>query len=113
MNIQVKDLTKEAPVSPRLRIGGYAVLARLADKARAEFLGGKVGVYLTNGPLDRKLLDWKGVSYEQAKKIIINGGDDDAVAAYLNAHGFPKTVQEIAAWSDMSCNREIPSTNLL
>ena len=100
MNIRAKDLTKEAPASPKLRVGGYAVLARLADKARAEFLGGKIGVYRTNGPLDRRLLDWKGVSYDEIKRVIVNGGNNEAVAAYLSAHGILKTPEEITAWSD-------------
>ena len=100
MNFQVKDLTKEAPASPRLRVGGYVILARLADKARAEFLGGKIGVYLTNGPLDRRLLAWKGVSYDEVKQVIVDGGDDEAVATYLSAHGTLKAPEEITAWSD-------------
>ena len=81
-------------------MGGYVVLARLADKARAEFLGGKMGGYRTNGPLDRRLLDWKGVSYDEVKRVIVSGGKKEAVAAYLSAHGIPKTPEEITAWSD-------------
>ena len=101
MSTQVIDLTKEAPASPRLRVGGYVILARLADKIRAEFLGGNVGDYRTNGPLDRRLLDWKGISYDALRKVIVDGGDDEAAAAYLSAHGTPKTSEEIQAWSDM------------
>lgn len=52
MNTPSKDLTKEVPASPAGRVGGYVILARLADKARAEFLGGNVGEYHTGCPLD-------------------------------------------------------------
>ncbi len=100
MSIHAKDLTKEAPASPKLRVGGYVVLARLTDKARAEFLGGKMGIYRTNGPLDRRLLDWKGVSYDEVKRVIVDVGNNEAVAAYLSAHGTPRTPEEISAWSD-------------
>ena len=100
MNTTAKDLTKEAPASPASRVGGYVILARLADKARAEFLGGKIGGYHTNCPLDLALLNWKGVAYDDIKKEIVGGADNEALAAYLDAHGQPKTREEITAFSD-------------
>ena len=100
MSTQPKDLTKEAPASPAKRVGGYVILARLADKARADFLGGNIGEYHTDCPLDHMLLDWKGVPYADVKKEIVNGADDDALAAYLDSHGKKMSAEEIAAWSD-------------
>ena len=100
MNTLAKDLTKEAPASPSTRVGGYVILARLADKARASFLGGNLGEYHTGCPLDLYLLDWKGVAYDEIKQEVVNGADDQALAAYLDAHGQPKTRAEVAAWSD-------------
>ena len=100
MNPVPKDLTKAAPVSPASRVGGYVILARLADKARAEFLGGNVGEYHCGCPLDLYLLDWKGVSYDEIKREIVQGADDRTLAAYLDTHGQPKTREEIEAWSD-------------
>ena len=41
-----KDLTKEAPRSPRTRLGDYALMARMIDKGRAA-LNGSVGEYIT------------------------------------------------------------------
>ncbi len=38
------DLTQRPPRSPRVRLGGYAILPRLLDKCRA-LLAGKVGEY--------------------------------------------------------------------
>ena len=46
-----KDLSKVAPTSPRVRTGGYAILARMADKGRAD-IAGTVGEYHFNCPLD-------------------------------------------------------------
>lgn len=100
MTTTAKDLTKEAATSPGQRIGGYAILARLADKARAEFLGGNVGEYHTDCPLDHMLLDWKGIPYADIRKEIEAGADNEALAAYLDAHGTPKTAEEIKEWSD-------------
>ena len=100
MNSNAKDLTKEAPASPSSRVGGYVILARLADKARASFLGGNLGDYHTACPLDLYLLDWKGIAYDEIKREIVNGADDPALAAYLDIHGLPKTREEVEAWSD-------------
>ena len=100
MSTQAKDLTKEAPASPSDRVGGYVILARLADKARADFLGGNIGEYHTDCPLDHMLLDWKGVPYTDIKKEIVNGAENDALAKFLDASGTRKTPDEIKSWSD-------------
>ena len=100
MSTTPKDLTKEAPASPSSRVGGYVILSRLADKARASFLGGKLGDFHTDCPLDHMLLDWKGVPYDEVKQEIIDGADDKEVAEYLDTHGAKKTSEEIEAWSD-------------
>lgn len=99
MTISAKDLTEEAPASPARRVGGYVILARLADKARAKFLGGNIGSYHTDCPLDHYLLDWKGIAYDEIRQEIVNGADNAALAAYLDTHGEQKTSQEVAAWS--------------
>ena len=100
MSTQALDLTQTAPASPRTRVGGYVILARLADKARADFLGGNVGEYHTDCPLDHMLLDWKGVPYADVKQAILDGADDEKIAALLDSKGTPKTPEEIRAWSD-------------
>ncbi len=100
MSTQAKDLTKEAPVSPKSRVGGYVILARMADKARANFLGGNIGHYHTDCPLDHMLLDWKGVQYSDVKQAILDGADDEKIAALIDSKGTPKTREEVAAWSD-------------
>lgn len=99
MSTIAKDLTKEAPASPSLRVRGYAILARLADKARASFLGGNLGEFHTDCPLDKMLLDWKNVPYSEVKTLIVDGADNEAIAEYLTSHGTPKTSDEIEAWS--------------
>ena len=100
MSSQTLDLTKTAPASPKARVGGYVILARLADKARADFLGGNIGEYHTDCPLDHMLLDWKGVEYAGVKKAIVDGADDEKIAALINSEGTAKTPDEIKAWSD-------------
>ena len=100
MSTEALDLTKTAPASPNSRVGGYVILARLADKARAEFLGGNIGEYHTDCPLDHMLLDWKGVPYSDVKQAIVDGADDEKIAALLDSKGTQKTPEEIKEWSD-------------
>ncbi len=80
----------------------YVILARLADKARAQFLGGNVGEYHTGCPLDHALLDWKGIPYDEIKQVIVGGADDQGLAAYLDGHGQPKTPEEVKGFSDFA-----------
>ena len=99
MSINAKDLTKQAPTSPRQRTGGYVILSRMTDKARAD-IAGKIGDYHTDCPLDHILLDWKGVKYADVRKALEAGATDEAIAKHLDSHGTKKTPAEIKAWSD-------------
>ncbi|MEO7098874.1 MAG: DUF5069 domain-containing protein [Luteolibacter sp.] len=97
--MNAKDLSKEAPTSPRVRTGGYAILARMADKGRAEIVG-TVGDYHFNCPLDNYLFGFKEVDGEDVRKQLENGASNEDIAAWLDANGAPKAAEEIAAWSD-------------
>lgn len=93
-----KDLSRQPPRSPRQRIGGYAILARMADKGRAT-LNGTQGEYHFNCPLDNMLFGFKGVNGEDVRKVLLTGADDEEVAEWLNTHGTPRSDQEIEEWS--------------
>lgn len=98
MNI-AKDLSNEAPTSPRVRTGGYAILSRMADKGRAD-IAGTIGDYHFDCPLANMLFEFKGVVCQDVLEVLKNGGSDDVVAAWLDSHGDPKTEEEKNAWSD-------------
>lgn len=93
------DLTKEPPRSPRSRLGGYALMARMIDKGRAD-LGGKVGEYHYACPLDQMLFGFKGVKADEVKELLDSGATDEQVVAWFSNHGTTKTTEEIKAWSD-------------
>jgi len=99
MQTPAKNLTQEAPSSPRVRVGGYALLARMADKGRAS-LNGNTGEYHFDCPLDNYLFGFKGVKGSDVKDLLATGASNEDVAKWLDTHGTPKTVAEIAAWSD-------------
>jgi hypothetical protein len=94
-----KDLTKEAPTSPRKRIGGYVILGRMADKGRAD-IAGTVGDYHFNCPLDNYLFGFKNVDGKDVRKLLEDGANNEEIAAWLDANGDAKTADEKAAWSD-------------
>jgi hypothetical protein len=94
-----KDLTKEAPRSPRIRIGGYAILGRTIDKCRA-LVAGNIGEYHFDCPLDNTLFGFKGVASSDFKAQIESGASDQQMAEWLDQSGEPRTLEEITRWSD-------------
>ena len=97
MSLSTPDLTKFPPRSPRVRLGGYAILPRCLDKGRAT-LGGKNGEYHYACPLDQQFLEFAGVDPEALKKEL--GKSDTEVLEWITAHAKHKrTEAEIAAWS--------------
>jgi hypothetical protein len=94
-----KDLTKEAPRSPRNRIGDYALIARMIDKGRAT-LNGTVGEYHYACPLDQMLFTYKGVQADDVKALLAAGASDDEILLWFNQHGTPKNAADTKAWSD-------------
>lgn len=98
-SISHKDLTQEAPRSPRERIAGYVILGRTIDKCRAD-LAGKIGDYRFDCPLDNVLFGFKGVQGADFRKVVENGASDEAVGAWLDANGTRKTPEEIKEWAD-------------
>src|SRR5437763_16152367 len=101
MNTKVigKDLTKESPRSPRIRVGGYAILGRTLDKCRA-LVAGNIGEYHFDCPLDNMLFGFKGIKGADFKAQIENGASDQQIAEWLDQTGDNKTPDQIKRWSD-------------
>jgi Domain of unknown function (DUF5069) len=93
-----KDLTKEAPRSPRTRIGDYALMPRMIDKGRAT-LNGSVGEYHFACPLDQMLFTYKGVQADDVKAVLASGASDDEILSWFNGHGAAKSTDETKTWS--------------
>jgi len=94
-----KDLTKEAPRSPKTRLGDYVILGRTLDKCRA-LLWGNIGEYHFDCPLDNMLFGWKGVTGDDFKAEVEKGASDEDMVRWMDSHGTKKTPQEIRAWAD-------------
>ena len=94
-----RDLTKQAPHSPRERIGGFAIACRAADKCRAS-LAGKLGEYHYDCPLDNQLFSFKDITSEQFTAAVKAAKNYDEIGTWLLANGTAKTGPEIEDWSD-------------
>ena len=94
-----KDLTREAPRSPRIRVGGFAILGRTIDKCRA-LVAGNIGEYHFDCPLDNTLFGFKGVKGDDFKAQIEQGASDQEMVEWLNRSGEKKTPGEIKRWAE-------------
>ena len=94
-----KDLTREAPRSPRIRVGGYAILGRTIDKCRA-LVAGNIGEYHFDCPLDNMLFGFKGVTGDDFKAQIERGASDQEMVEWLNISGEEKAPEEIKRWAE-------------
>ena len=94
-----KDLTREAPRSPRIRVGGFAILGRTIDKCRA-LVAGNIGEYHFDCPLDNTLFGFKGVKGDDFKAQIEQGASDQEMVEWLNRSGEKKTPDETRRWAE-------------
>ena len=94
-----RDLTKQAPHSPRNRLAGFAIASRAVDKCRAS-LAGTLGEYHYDCPLDNLLFSFKGINGEQFKTAVQAAKNYEDVGFWLQANGTTKTPAEIKVWSD-------------
>jgi hypothetical protein len=93
------DLTQRPPRSPRVRLGGYALLPRMLDKGRAT-IAGKNGEYHFNCPLDERILTFLGIDAEKLKEQLASGKGDGEMLAWIQANQSNKHSEiEIAQWS--------------
>jgi hypothetical protein len=98
-NVTGKDLTKESPRSPHIRVGGFAILGRTIDKCRA-LVAGNIGEYHFDCPLDNTLFGFKGVKGDDFKAQIEQGASDQEMVEWLNQSGEKKTPDETRRWAE-------------
>ena len=110
MNYSSPDLTQHPPRGPRVRLGGYVVLARAVDKCRAT-LQGKNGEYHYACPTDERFFEFAGLDGDALKAEVKKGGSDAEILAWIGANAKNKHSEwEIAQWSAFMEQRA-PSDN--
>ena len=94
-----RDLTQQAPHSPRERNGGFVIATRAVDKCRASITG-KLGEYHFDCPLDNLLFSFKGITGAQFKTAVQAAKNYEDIGVWLRTNGTKKSPAEIKAWSD-------------
>jgi hypothetical protein len=96
------DLTKRPPRGPRVRIGGYVLLARIIDKGRA-VLAKTNGEYNYDCPSDQRFFQFAGVNPKAMLAQLKSGRGDGEILNWVRKNTKNKrTDSEIAAWSQYS-----------
>lgn len=99
------DLTARPPRSPHARLGGYVLLPRLLDKARAA-RAGRAGAYNYDGPLDQPFFRFTGLAAADLAAEVAKGGGDGELLAWVQAHARPaREAWEIERWSEHQVRR--------
>jgi hypothetical protein len=93
------NLTQRPPRSPRVRLGGYIILARVLDKGRAD-LAGTAGEYKYNNPMDHHWFRFTGITAEQLKSELAKGKSDGEILAWVEENApMKRGAWEIQQWS--------------
>jgi hypothetical protein len=94
------DLTKRPPRSTRSKLGGYALLPRMLDKARAT-LAGTNGEYHYDCPLDQHIINFLGIDPAALSTQVATGQGDGEILAWIAANAkHQRSPWEIEQWSD-------------
>lgn len=99
MKQEGKNLTQEAPRSPKATVGDYVILGRTIDKCRA-LLWGDIGEYHFDCPLDNMLFGWKGIKGDDFKAVVERGATDEEIARWVDTNGTHKSNEEKRAWRE-------------
>jgi len=98
--MKATDLTTRPPRSPRVRLGGYTILPRLLDKARA-VIAGTAGEYKYNNPNDGHFFRFTGISPDALMEQAKTGAGDWDMLLWVTANApLKRTTLEINQWSD-------------
>lgn len=93
------DLSKHAPRSARVRLGGFVILPRMLDKGRAT-IAGKPGDYKYNCPLDQRFVNFVGIDAEALKRQLEEGKGDAEILEWIRSTAtHARQEWEIEAWS--------------
>lgn len=98
------DLRKEFPRSMKVRLGGYAHLARMIDKCRA-VLAGTEGEYLYPCPMDERLLEFAGITSDQFTAAVKAHATDEGVMAWFQQHAQAHQPAELEDWNQRLLSR--------
>jgi hypothetical protein len=109
--MQPLDLSKHAPRSPKVKIGGLRVLARTIDKMRAALPGGNMGAYKIPG-FSTRMLEGIGIDVDQLQAEVARASSDDEVVAWVRAHSDPARFDEVNRRLEARSVKDIDPQNM-
>jgi hypothetical protein len=93
------DLTRHPPRSPRVRLGGFAHLPRILDKARAS-VSGQNGLYEYGTMLDQHFFTFTGIDMTAfLDQVAKQKSDGEILQWVLQRMSPPRAPAEIQQWS--------------
>jgi len=95
------NLALAQPRSPRTTIGGLAMAARTADKARAASAGTH-GNFIYDCSVDNKLFAFAGIDASEYLAAVTSSADDSGAEALLVRKIAGKSDDEVAAYNQVS-----------
>lgn len=103
--LQSLDLTQRPPRSARTQLGGYVLLPRMLDKARAT-IAGKNGDFHYNCPLDQHIISFLGIDPDALLAELKTGKGDTEILEWITTHQKNKHAPwEIKVWTDYQYQR--------
>jgi hypothetical protein len=95
-----RDLTKKPPRSPREKLGGFVIAARMLDKARADLLGinGEYNFYPCG--LGAYLWEFTGLDAPKFKEFVATGATDQEVDEWVRENATQKDPKTIIRWNN-------------
>jgi len=95
-----RDLRNSPPRSPREKLGGFVIAARMLDKARADILGiqGEYNYY----PCGLGAYFWKftGLDATQFKEFVSTGATDQDADRWIRDNATQKDAKAIIKWNN-------------
>jgi hypothetical protein len=83
----------------KAKLAGYVHLARMIDKCRA-VLAGTAGDYVYPCSLDKRFLNFTGLTSDQLLEAVQKGSDEEVVE-WLRHTALPHRNDEIESWNQM------------
>ena len=104
------DLRTHYPRSVREKLAGHVHLSRMIDKCRA-VLAGTQGEYIYPCPMDKRLLEFSGITPEQFTEAVKGRTDearersDNKIVEWFRKTTTPHSAAEIQQWNEMMLTR--------
>lgn len=92
------DLRNSFPRSMKVKIAGHVHVARMIDKCRA-VLAGTEGEYIYPCPMDKRLMEFTGITAEQFTAAVKTNPTDEGVAAWFQQAAKPHRPAELEDWN--------------